>query len=180
LATVPFSFSVASQFDLDCFKQSICIWLSAKNSCLLKAVRDIPARVKIARSFLEVLFPKVRAELLRLLLTAPPKARYVRELARMSGLALCTVQAELCKPQRCSACQQLVPSNPPFLSRESRSPALFRTYPYCGKEQTTSSDAPFGVTATTTFRPKAPKGAPLSIDRPGKMEFFRRREAMTA
>ena len=53
--------------------------------------------MKPARPLLEVLFPKVRAEVLRLLFTAPQKERYVRELARMSGLALSTVQDELRK-----------------------------------------------------------------------------------
>jgi predicted transcriptional regulator len=46
---------------------------------------------------LEVLFPAVRAEILRLLFSLPLKQRYVRELARMSGLALCTIQDELRK-----------------------------------------------------------------------------------
>ena len=46
---------------------------------------------------LEVLFPRVRAELLRLLFGLPHKPRYVRELASMSGLALSTVQDELRK-----------------------------------------------------------------------------------
>jgi predicted transcriptional regulator len=53
--------------------------------------------VKSERAILEVLFPKVRAEVLRLLFSSPPKQRYVRELMNMSGLALCTVQDELRK-----------------------------------------------------------------------------------
>jgi hypothetical protein len=47
------------------------------------------------RAILDVLFPKVRAQLLRLLFDLPQKQRYVRELASMSGLALCTIQDEL-------------------------------------------------------------------------------------
>jgi predicted transcriptional regulator len=50
-----------------------------------------------AASVLEVLFPKVRAEILRSLFTTPKEQRYVRELMNMSGLALCTVQDELRK-----------------------------------------------------------------------------------
>src|SRR5206468_7396857 len=46
---------------------------------------------------LDVLFPKVRATMLRLLFCSPPKQRYVRELMNLSGLALCTVQDELRK-----------------------------------------------------------------------------------
>lgn len=46
---------------------------------------------------LDVLFPEVRAKLLRLFFTTPPKERYVRELMNMSRLALHTVQDELRK-----------------------------------------------------------------------------------
>jgi hypothetical protein len=53
--------------------------------------------LKTQRAALEVLFPEVRAKLLRLLFTAPPKQHYVRELMQMSGLALHTVQDELRK-----------------------------------------------------------------------------------
>ena len=44
---------------------------------------------------LDFLFPKVRAEILRVLFSEPKKQRYVRELMVMSGLALRTVQEEL-------------------------------------------------------------------------------------
>jgi predicted transcriptional regulator len=53
--------------------------------------------MKKESAILEVLFPKVRAEILRLLFIAPIKQRYVRELATLSGLALCTIQDELRK-----------------------------------------------------------------------------------
>ena len=46
---------------------------------------------------LDVLFPQVRAAILRLLFATPMKQRYVRELMSLSGLALCTVQDELRK-----------------------------------------------------------------------------------
>ena len=48
-------------------------------------------------ALLDVLFPKVRAEILRLLFSTPAKRRYVREIKNMSGLALSTVQDELRK-----------------------------------------------------------------------------------
>jgi predicted transcriptional regulator len=51
--------------------------------------------MKKQHTVLEVLFPQVRAEILRFLFTPPQKERYVRELARMSGLTLSTVQEEL-------------------------------------------------------------------------------------
>jgi hypothetical protein len=41
---------------------------------------------------LDLLFPKARAEILRLLFSGPKARRYVRELMLMSGLALRTVQ----------------------------------------------------------------------------------------
>jgi hypothetical protein len=46
---------------------------------------------------LDVLFPEVRAQLLRLFFTTPLKERYMRELMNISGLALHTVQDELRK-----------------------------------------------------------------------------------
>ena len=49
----------------------------------------------MSKTILQVLFPRVRAELFRLLFDPPLKRRYVRELARLSGLALHTVQDEL-------------------------------------------------------------------------------------
>ena len=53
--------------------------------------------MKAECDILEILFPKGRAEMLRLLFISPRKERYVRELVRMSGLTLCTVQDELRK-----------------------------------------------------------------------------------
>ena len=49
------------------------------------------------KTVLDVLFPRVRAELLRLLFVEPAQQRYVRELMNMSGLALHTIQDELRK-----------------------------------------------------------------------------------
>ena len=48
-------------------------------------------------TLLDVLFPKVRAEILRALFSGLNKRRYVRELMRETDLALCTVQDELRK-----------------------------------------------------------------------------------
>jgi predicted transcriptional regulator len=52
---------------------------------------------KSERAVLEVLFPEVRAKLLRSFFTTPPQQRYVRELVNASGLTLHTVQDELRK-----------------------------------------------------------------------------------
>jgi hypothetical protein len=51
--------------------------------------------MKAKLSALGLLFPKVRAEILRLLFFNPKNQRYVRELMTMSGFALRTVQEEL-------------------------------------------------------------------------------------
>ena len=49
------------------------------------------------KTVLDVLFPRVRAEVLRLLFAEPQQQRYVRELMNMTGLALHTIQDELRK-----------------------------------------------------------------------------------
>ena len=49
------------------------------------------------QNLLHTLFPLVRAEVLRLLFTNPRQELYVRELARLSFVALHTVQDELGK-----------------------------------------------------------------------------------
>jgi predicted transcriptional regulator len=54
---------------------------------------EVPTKAK--QAVLDVVFPKVRAEILRVLFGTPKVPRYVRELARMTELALSTVQEEL-------------------------------------------------------------------------------------
>src|SRR5205814_9620542 len=49
------------------------------------------------RTILKILFPQVRAELLRVLFGASQKQRYVRELVAITGLAMHTIQDELRK-----------------------------------------------------------------------------------
>jgi len=51
----------------------------------------------VSQSLLHTLFPLVRAEVLRLLFTNPGQELYVRELARLSFVALHTVEDELGK-----------------------------------------------------------------------------------
>jgi hypothetical protein len=48
-------------------------------------------------TLLHALFPKARAEILRLLFTNPRQELYVRQLARLSFLSLHTVQVELAR-----------------------------------------------------------------------------------
>jgi hypothetical protein len=52
---------------------------------------------EVKKTLLHGLFPAVRAEVLRLLFTNPGQELYTRELARLSFLALRTVQDELAK-----------------------------------------------------------------------------------
>jgi len=47
------------------------------------------------KTFLEVLFPKARAEIFRLLFGSKRRPRYIRELTGDSGLALRSIQDEL-------------------------------------------------------------------------------------
>src|SRR5439155_22288618 len=56
-------------------------------------IKTIQSRAK--REILHVLFPSVRAEILRCLFFDPCRELYVRELARTTNLALRTVQQEL-------------------------------------------------------------------------------------
>ena len=56
--------------------------------------------MKSTTEIADVLFPRVRAELLRLLFAGAKKQYYVRELMTLSGLALRTVQEELAKLTR--------------------------------------------------------------------------------
>ena len=53
--------------------------------------------MKNETGLLYVLFPYVRAEILRLLVGNPNRERYVRQIARDSDLSLRTVQQELAK-----------------------------------------------------------------------------------
>jgi DNA-binding transcriptional ArsR family regulator len=43
----------------------------------------------------DILFPKIRAAVLKRLFTLPPRRIHVRELARRTGMALSTIQQEL-------------------------------------------------------------------------------------
>ena len=51
-------------------------------------------------SAIEVIFPKVRAEIMRLLFSDPAKEFHLRELSRLSDLALGTIQQEVSKLSR--------------------------------------------------------------------------------
>jgi hypothetical protein len=63
----------------------------------LDCLKHSSIRRSIKQTLLHGLFPIVRAEVLRLLFTSPGQELYTRELARLSFLALRTVQDELAK-----------------------------------------------------------------------------------
>jgi predicted nucleotidyltransferase len=52
---------------------------------------------KYTMNVLEILFPKVRGELLRLLFADPERSLHLREIARLSDLAVGTVQGEVAR-----------------------------------------------------------------------------------
>jgi len=68
-----------------------------KLDCLKQSSLLSGATLKSESTILNVLFSRVRAEILRSLFTTPKKQRYVRELMTMSGLTLRTIQDELRK-----------------------------------------------------------------------------------
>jgi len=76
-------------------------------------------------AILDVLFPKVRAQILRLLFDVSNKQSHVRELMRRSGLALSTVQDELRKLQAIGIIRSYSHRNYRFYLADSRHP-LFR------------------------------------------------------
>src|SRR5438128_10759141 len=73
-------------------------------------------------AILDVLFPKVRAQILRLLFDVSNKQSHVRELMRRSGLALSTVQDELSKLQAIGIIRSYSHRNYRFYLADSRHP----------------------------------------------------------
>ena len=134
--------------------------------------------MKKRHSVLEVLFPQVRAEVLRLLFAPPQKERYVRELARMSGLTLSTIQEEL---RRLSALQ-LVSSRSNRFHRfyhANRQHPLFADLMHIVEA---SEGMPrlehFAVHRQRNARPRRRnKTRPLPPDRPMKWDLFSRSRA---
>jgi DNA-binding transcriptional ArsR family regulator len=70
---------------------------SSRDAIALDCVKHSSIRRRIKQTLLHGLFPVVRAEVLRLLFANPGQELYTRELARLSFLALRTVQDELAK-----------------------------------------------------------------------------------
>ena len=73
-------------------------------------------------TLLHALFPKVRAEILRLLFANPRQELYVRQLARLSFLSLHTVQVELAKLEAASLIKSRSNGYHRFYSANSKHP----------------------------------------------------------
>jgi hypothetical protein len=78
------------------------VWPDKRSPCVMNLTalsRQVNKATMSSKrtTVLDVLFPRVRAEILRLLFAEPQQPRYVRELMNMSGLALHTIQDELRK-----------------------------------------------------------------------------------
>ena len=96
------------------------------------------------QSLLHVLFPLVRAEVLRLLFTNPRQELYVREMARLSFVALHTVQDELGKLESAGL----------VVSRSNGYQRFYRANP---QHMLYSSLRRIVVRAASQPRPKTPK-----------------------
>jgi hypothetical protein len=125
---------------------------------------------------LDVLFPEVRAKLLRLFFTTPPKEHYVRELMNMSRLALHTVQDEL---RKLSAIGLLISWSNGYhrFYKANRDHAM---YPQLLRVVQLSETLP-RTRSSALHRPRrrrAPKGQsrrkprPLPVDRPVNWNLF--------
>ncbi len=115
------------------------------------------------QTLLHSLFPQVRAEILRLLFTNPRTELYVRDLARLSGLSLQTVQDEL-ETGSGSSHRQPEQWLSPLLSCRFQTPAL-RHSAKAGRPRFLASEAPAKGErpAPTTSAPKQrPMIAPRS------------------
>jgi predicted transcriptional regulator len=133
---------------------------------------------KSERATLDVLFPEVRAKLLRLFFTTPPKQHSVRELVNASGLTLHTVQDEL---RKLSAVGLLTSWSDGYhrFYRANRDNLMYpklvgivqlsETLP---RAKSSALDRPRGRRARKTgTRHKSPR---LPLDRPASWDLFKR------
>jgi len=130
--------------------------------------------VKKQYTILEVLFPQVRADLLRLLFRPPCRERYVRELMRESGLSLSTIQQEL---RRLSALQLVISRSNRYhrFYRANFRHSLFSDLVHLVQK---SEQAPRIAHSTLQTKRKArrvQKARALPADRPIKWNIFSKR-----
>ena len=124
---------------------------------------------------LEVLFPRVRAEILRLLFASPQKQRYVRELMRMSGLTLSTFQDEL---RKLSALQLVTSRSNRYhrFYRANRDHPLFPDFIHIVENSEKTPQISHSlVHRQRRSRPRPRKTRMLSVDRPMKWNLFSKR-----
>lgn len=75
-------------------------------------------------SLIEQLFPKARAEILRLLFSDPGRSLHLRELARLSGLAVGTIQREVAHLRETGLVRQQRDGNRLYFSANVENPIL--------------------------------------------------------
>jgi predicted transcriptional regulator len=133
---------------------------------------------KSERTILDVLFPEVRAKLLRLFFTTPPKQHYVRELVNESGLTLHTVQDELRKLSAVGLLTNWSNGYHRFYRANAGHPMypklvgivqLSETLP---RAKSSALDRPRGRRAQKTVTRR--KARPLPLDRPASWHLFER------
>jgi hypothetical protein len=135
----------------------------------------------VERPVLEVLFPRVRAQLLRLLFTASPKQHYVRELMGKSRLALHTVQDELRKLSAIG----VVTSWSNGYHRFYRANRDHQLFPHLMRIVQVSTKLPHAKhealrrQSGRAARRRFPKRRPMRPDRPVRWDLFSRRPPPT-
>jgi len=73
-------------------------------------------------NLIEQLFPRARAEVIRLLFTDPERSLHLRELARLSGLAVGTIQSEVSKLREAGLLEERRDGNRLYLSANTGNP----------------------------------------------------------
>lgn len=130
---------------------------------------------------LDVLFPKVRATMLRLLFCTPPDQRYVRELMKQSGLALCTVQDELRKLMAIGLLTTWSNGYKRYYQANAAHPLsadLLRIIEKSSQLPAAKHGLLHRRSSPTTAKHQRPrKGKRLPIDRPTRWDVFSRRRA---
>src|SRR5205807_45140 len=122
-------------------------------------------------TILEVLFPQVRADLIRLLFRPPHKERYVRELMRDSGLSLSTIQQELL---RLSALQLVMSRSNGYhrFYRANFRHSLFSDLVHLVQKSEQAPRIDHSTLQTKRKTRRRQKARPLPADRPMKWNIF--------
>ena len=125
---------------------------------------------------LDVLFPKVRATMLRLLFCNPPKQHYVRELMNLSGLALCTVQDELRKLSAVGLLTSWSNGYQRYYKANAAHPLVADLFRIVEKSERLPAAKHVALHRMTSSRPhqkrRRPPAGRLAADRPFRWDLF--------